>query len=307
MNLREIPLRSVLDLTLPRLELTWAIRDEVLLVTTPAAAEEESNFATKVYSVSDLTYDSQRLGELIVGNVSPKSWVENGGTGTLAVTQFISGQKDLVISQSRKVHLRVADFLADLRTVASRPAAKLPVALSREGFWRQTPQSEAVRMALKKAIAWEMHDWPLQKMVDFVREQSRVNVVLDRAALSKAGIDPSRVNLTLDRQALLEAGIEPPTPVAKKIADIPLDRLLGLTLKGVQLAYTIEADSLVITSEEAASQRMSSAIYPVGDVVAPWRSVADRVKMLPELIRPDGWAENGGTGDIIGITGCAEA
>ncbi|NQU20353.1 MAG: VWA domain-containing protein, partial [Candidatus Nealsonbacteria bacterium] len=51
-NLKGISLRSALRLTLRELDLTYMIRDEVLLITTPE--EAESQLTTKVYPVADL-------------------------------------------------------------------------------------------------------------------------------------------------------------------------------------------------------------------------------------------------------------
>jgi RND family efflux transporter MFP subunit len=285
MNLRGIPLRSLLDLTLPQLGLTWAVRDQSLLITTPEAVE--SHLTTKVYPVSDLTTDSEKLGELIVEIVSSKSWDKNGGMGSV-VADRAAGREALVISQSQQAHRRVAEFLADLRTVASQPAAKLPVAVSHEGYWRQTPQTEAVRAALQKKLTIEFDKTPLQDVVDYVRDQSRVNVFLDRGGLASIGVKPS-------------------VPVAQRFTDIPLDRLLGMTLKGLGLTYSVEADSLVITSEDTASSRLSAAIYPAGDLVTRGRSVENLVKMLTQTVAPTMWEETGGPGTVIGIKGCADA
>jgi hypothetical protein len=96
-------------------------------------------------------------------------------------------------------------------------------------------------------------------------------------------------------------------PVAQRFTDIPLDRLLGMTLKGLGLTYSVEADSLVITSEDTASSRLSAAIYPAGDLVTRGRSVENLVKMLTQTVAPTMWEETGGPGTVIGIKGCADA
>ena len=56
-NLKGITLRSALRLMLKDLELTYVIRDEVLLITTPEEAEAE--LVTKVYPVGDLVLPIQ--------------------------------------------------------------------------------------------------------------------------------------------------------------------------------------------------------------------------------------------------------
>jgi hypothetical protein len=63
--LASIPLRSALELMLDQLDLTWAIRSDVLLITTPEM--EENMLVTKTYDVSDLL-------------VSPRNHRYQGGT-----------------------------------------------------------------------------------------------------------------------------------------------------------------------------------------------------------------------------------
>jgi hypothetical protein len=129
MKLKGVTLRSALNLILKEIGLTWTIRDEVLLITTPEAADEQ--LTTKVLDVSDLVvyrdkddklwddYDS--LIEAITTIVKPTSWDATGGPGTIAGAS-LGTAKVLVVSQAWDVHEEVAQLLADIREVAKKHA-----------------------------------------------------------------------------------------------------------------------------------------------------------------------------------------
>ena len=91
MSLRGISLRSLLHLMLKELDLTYVIRNQVLMITTPE--EAESRLASRVYPVSDLAIDVPP--PLVVGSlpsrfdtvknllqeiVAPDSWDYVGGS-----------------------------------------------------------------------------------------------------------------------------------------------------------------------------------------------------------------------------------
>jgi hypothetical protein len=80
-NLKGLSLRSALSLMLRDLNLTYEVRDEVLLITTPAAAAKR--LTTKVYPVADLVAsdDEQKQAQqrevlihVITSTVAPDSW-----------------------------------------------------------------------------------------------------------------------------------------------------------------------------------------------------------------------------------------
>jgi len=80
-NLKGISLRSALNLVLRNLDLTYLVEDEVLLITTPAAAARR--LTTKVYRVADLVAadDPQQQAQnrdvlihVIAATVAPESW-----------------------------------------------------------------------------------------------------------------------------------------------------------------------------------------------------------------------------------------
>lgn len=100
-----ISARSALRLALDQVDLEYVLTNEVLLITTPEAAE--SNLDARVYaSLRDL--DS--LVELITSSIAPDTWSETGGPGTIQQVADVG----LVVSQTQSVHEKVADLLEQL-------------------------------------------------------------------------------------------------------------------------------------------------------------------------------------------------
>jgi hypothetical protein len=136
-ELRGISLRSALKLLLEPLDLTWIIRDEVLLITT---REKAGNYlVTCVYNVNDLLekkdpdYDS--LVDAITTCVATDTWAENGG-GKADIRVLPPGL--LVISQTPAIHEEITGLLTKVRNARGRA----PIA---ERGPKQMPKSVANR------------------------------------------------------------------------------------------------------------------------------------------------------------------
>jgi hypothetical protein len=133
-NLQNVPLRSALNLMLRSLGLTWMIRHDVLLITTPQG--EENSLTTKVYDVSDLVVcrdehdapwdDYETLIELINTTIMPTSWDAVGGPGSIEGAS-VGKAKVLVVSQTYHIQYQVAELLAEIRKIAKRnPDTQIP-------------------------------------------------------------------------------------------------------------------------------------------------------------------------------------
>lgn len=124
-DLRNVKLRSALNLILGDLDLTWTIRDEVLWITTPEVAQEY--VYARVYDVTDLTKLVDEAGNpvdpdfdswinLIYMSVQPDAWDTHP---TIYPLEY-RGARVLVIRQTREVHEEIARLLADLKATADR-------------------------------------------------------------------------------------------------------------------------------------------------------------------------------------------
>ena len=125
-----VSLRSALRLMLHKLGLTYLIQNEVLLITTPEAAE--SRLATRVYPVADIVgagrdendnamTDFDSLTEIIESTVGPTTWDSVGGPGSIA-HQAMGNAKVLVLSQTQPVHEEIVGLLQGLRKVKAAAA-----------------------------------------------------------------------------------------------------------------------------------------------------------------------------------------
>ena len=125
-SIKGLSVRTALKLVLDDLDLTYIIRNEVLLVT--SKTEAENMLVAKVYPVFDLVVrpadapatrpglDFQPLIENITSNIAPTTWDEVGGPG--AIMPF-TNSSSLVISQTTAVHEEIVQFLQALREVGA--------------------------------------------------------------------------------------------------------------------------------------------------------------------------------------------
>ncbi|HEX4143426.1 MAG TPA: hypothetical protein VHY91_07740 [Pirellulales bacterium] len=118
-SLRGISLRSFLRLMLGALDLTYTVKDGVLLITTPEVAKRET--IVRIYPVGDLIaadakkkkdHDFATLIEVIKGTALPDTWQDAGGIGR--IEPWVLGQS-LVIRQTLAIHDEIEPLLAGLR------------------------------------------------------------------------------------------------------------------------------------------------------------------------------------------------
>jgi hypothetical protein len=280
-----IPLRSALTILLRDLDLVWTVRDKTLEITSRDALD--GRFSPRVYAVSDLTSNSTGLRDLIIAVLEPQSWDVFGGPGSI-VADRAQGKESLVVRQTEPVHRQVAAFLADLRTVAQQPANELSVAVSHEGWWRQTPETVGVRKALEQRLTCEFKETPLTEVLQFLQKTMQVPVLLDRR------------NADQDRVAA-------DTPITAISNGVTLQDTLTMALKNIELTYTVTDDVLLVTTPEFAESDFTWAIYPLGDLVTAGRSADELVTMLTTTVSPQSWEEVGGPGVVRGLRGITQA
>jgi len=128
-HVRGISLESGLMLMLEEYDLCLTVWHEVLLVTTPAGAEEKRT--AKIYPVADLVRridglvplvasaeaDYEELIDLIKWTVSPTTWDDVGGPGSIEASESTGA---LAVSQMWSVHREIELFLASMRRVRKR-------------------------------------------------------------------------------------------------------------------------------------------------------------------------------------------
>lgn len=120
-HLKDVNLASALNLLLTDMDLTYIIKNEVLLITTKDMAATE--LLTRTYPVGDLVEPKgeDKLIKAITSTVQPMTWDEVGGPGSIV---FVPAAKSFVISQLREVHDEVLTLLRALRSARKVSAAE---------------------------------------------------------------------------------------------------------------------------------------------------------------------------------------
>jgi hypothetical protein len=137
---KPIRLASGLKLILEEFDLTYTIRDDVLLITSKEKADEI--LTTKAYAVADLLGRSatrpvtmNHLIEAVVSIVRPESWDENGGPGTI-----VPMAETLLVNQTFDAHEQLADLLTLLRDALPEKSNK--AAVNQPGAAEQAMEEE---------------------------------------------------------------------------------------------------------------------------------------------------------------------
>jgi hypothetical protein len=135
---RDIRLEHALRHILKGLDLTYVVRDQVLLITTPEVCE--CMLVTRLYPVADVLgpasgrdlfgdplrpATADELIDLITATARPDTWDEVGGPGSIAA---FPGEDLLVVSQTDDVHQEVVGILTRVRGSLGQSAAKTPPA-----------------------------------------------------------------------------------------------------------------------------------------------------------------------------------
>ncbi len=255
----EMSIRSVLNHLLRQLELTWLPRDGALLITTPEEAEDE--LLIEIYPVVDLvrfdwavgpaSYDYDSLIDLITSIVAPQAWPTASGPGP--IDPF---RGTITVPQSYEVQQEIRGLLAALRKAKQMirtcgRSAPPVVSIGRE----ESPATQRIHSALPKEIAWELTDGPLADLVDRLRENYRINIMVDRGAFDDAALDPDHVTVSLEGEG------------------IPLEDALRRALGRLDLAWIVQDEALVVTTAQEAECHREIRVYPILDLIGP---VVDR-------------------------------
>src|SRR5262245_1093899 len=190
----------------------------------------------------------------------------SGVTNAAIFDAEAAGQLD---KAQRLRYLRYDKFLAQLQEVEKShvpfpdeppilyPAPEVWKALTeRRQKWasvdlvRYNPIEEKIRRTLSKPTTVEFLDLPLEDCITFLKEYHNINIWLDKATLTDEGV-------ALDQ------------PITLKLAGVTLRSVLKLLLEPVQLTYVIEDEVMKITTSAKAGEKLTTRVYPVGDLVIP--------------------------------------
>ena len=115
---------------------------------------------------------------------------------------------------------------------------------------KASPAEERIRAALRDQTEFEFADNPLRDVMTYLSDLHNINIQLMDQDLSEEGIDPDE-------------------PINLQLSGITLRSALKLILEPLGLTYVIEDEVMKITTEIVAEEKLSTRVYPVGDLVVP--------------------------------------
>jgi hypothetical protein len=149
----------------------------------------------------------------------------------------------------------------------------------------EKPAAEAkIEKALSQPTSFEFKGQALQEVVNYLKETHGVEIVLDKRAFSDEGIDPE-------------------TPVTFARKNTSLRSALDLMLQQLDLTFAVYDETLVITTETAAAQRLDTKVYTVTDLIdASAKSRKKLRKIIKACVAPESWSSEDGAGSIFLLT-----
>jgi hypothetical protein len=293
MHVDGIRARSALQLLLRPLQLQYKVKADgrVLITAEPGPAE----LSVQTYDVGDLVDDVagqaddgstakrlEQLRELVTTCVRPATWDGFGGRGSAAVHET---EHSLVVRQTAVGHAEVTLLLERLREKRrEQDFVPPPGIVSAADVIRQQIQQtlETTRISVT------YHDAPLTTVIRDIAQQAGVNVLVDNSGLG-------------------EEGVTAETLVTLNVRDKLVVEVLGRLLEPLHLDYVLEDEVVKITGRMRALGKMTTVVYPVGNLVdlpADANQPVSRAQLdtlargLQQQIMPYTWDEVGGFGSI---------
>ena len=112
------------------------------------------------------------------------------------------------------------------------------------------PIEEKIHSSLDKPTTVDFSETPLEDAIQFLKDYHDINIWIDRPTLTEEGV-------ALD------------TPITLKLSGVSMRSILKLLLEPAQLTYLIEDEVMKITTATKAGDKLSTRVYPVGDLVVP--------------------------------------
>ncbi len=107
-----------------------------------------------------------------------------------------------------------------------------------------------IEKSLNSPISLHFDETPLKDVIDEIRKQVEINIVIDKLGLEEVGATTN-------------------SAVSIDLNGIKLKSILNLMLEPLDLDFTIQDDVLKITSKMRQQGRLITATYPVADLVVP--------------------------------------
>jgi hypothetical protein len=251
--------------------LAYTIVDGQVLAINPQRREQ--NLETLRLKIGDLVSGEQSAGQLanlVERFVEPASWEASGGSGGIEV----SGG-ELTLRQTHPIAQQAIVFLDKLRLARGKPAI---------GEVGVRPRSLETRYDSAKAVldasvtANFRHPARLAEITEYLRPVVKAQFLFDGPALSASGVSPD-------------------TLAPLTVAGQPLAEALRSLLDPLHLNYrVVDAKTILITTAEAANERLEVEFYRVGELVGDEQTGEALVERIKGALAPRSWDDAGGAG-----------
>ncbi|MFN3151053.1 hypothetical protein [Bremerella sp.] len=143
-------------------------------------------------------------------------------------------------------------------------------------------QIDAIEKRVQGArLSLQVVDMPLDQVVRIVTQRTGI---------------PMRI----DERALEDVGLSADVPITFKLPEVAAETLLYLMLKQLDLVYTMDTGSVVITTPEVEESNLRTEFYPVEDIFNdPNPNYDILLDMITTCIEPESWEELGGPASIV--------
>jgi hypothetical protein len=255
--------------------LTCEAAGDQLLITAPSKTRNAQR--AQKYDVADLVGKEPAAGEELAQwarkLVSPESWREAGGQGTL---QGSGGA--LTITQSELVHAQIRDFLDRLRLARG----KSPEGRPGDPKGPITTRLDLARTKLRQPVTVSFPEpAPLARIVGDLERVSQTTILFDGAAMRAAGVSRQRkATLSVHEQPFSEALVSVLQP-------------LGLTYR------IVDATTFEITTRKAVAARLELELYPVAAILAKPVAPETLMEQIKSQAAGATWNDAGGPGLMV--------
>ena len=146
----------------------------------------------------------------------------------------------------------------------------------------QGPAEKRINEQLNAPTQMEFIDTPLSDVIEYLK-------------------DLHGIEIQLDKKKLEELGVASDTPITRSLKGVTFRSALRLILHELDLTYLVDNEVLLITTQEAADQKLKTKVYPVADLVLPIRQLSMPGGMGPSMLNTGGGG--GGGGGMGGLGG----
>jgi hypothetical protein len=129
----------------------------------------------------------------------------------------------------------------------------------------ESAAEKAIAAALCKPVRLEFVETPLEDVLAFLRDQSRIPIEIDKKALDNVGVGTD-------------------TPLTKNLKDVSLRSALRLLLEDLDLTFVVNHEVLLVTSREKADANFQVRIYSVAALLRDGSEIQELAAMLRQAL-----------------------